>query len=438
MASTAVEKNSNDVVAATLHIELEQWKADEEQRLTLGYDGIKARIAACRETLLSAADAPTRNEYYLWRESTTQHEVSEALLAGSRLPSTPPRKPYNALLSQLGADNWRSHSVMQTPPAQRRDLMDNTPTGSPQSADKMPLDVLLSRIAKANNSPQFNFDSIVEQLNLNDATPQRDGTRGPLFHLDVKEEDDDDGFRVSSSSQGGAFSNTGGKHPASAAAAAVNLHIQQSIPMTSLLSMRGQSETKGLQIEDDPAAVRPKVVAVPGAPMDDPHARNIEVDSKCQVLVEFKRKRVLQFESSSFVGPGEYVVVGGDRGEDVGLVTYTWCETKGGTVEGIGLRGASLTRSIGVGTGTVLRHAMPVEVVQLHSALASLERRAVEVCQQRVIDFALPMVIVDAEYQFDKKKLTFFYESQQRLDFRDLVRDLFKTFRARIWMEAVE
>jgi cell fate regulator YaaT (PSP1 superfamily) len=81
---------------------------------------------------------------------------------------------------------------------------------------------------------------------------------------------------------------------------------------------------------------------------------------------------------------------------------------------------------------------MPVEVIQLHSALASLERRAVEVCQQRVIEFALPMIIVDAEYQVDNTTLTFFYESQQRLDFRDLVRDLFKTFRARIWMEAVE
>ncbi|CUG72765.1 Hypothetical protein, putative [Bodo saltans] len=159
------------------------------------------------------------------------------------------------------------------------------------------------------------------------------------------------------------------------------------------------------------------------------------LDAKC---IEFKRKRVLQFDSSYFVGPGEYVVVGGDRGEDVGLVIYTWCETNSKTVKGIGLTGSSLSRNIGVGMGTVLRVATELEITQLHNVQAELERRAVDVCMQRVLEHGLPMVIADAEYQFDKKKLTFYFEAQQRMDFRELVRDLFKTFRARIWMELVE
>ncbi|CCW63880.1 unnamed protein product [Phytomonas sp. EM1] len=86
----------------------------------------------------------------------------------------------------------------------------------------------------------------------------------------------------------------------------------------------------------------------------------------------------------------------------------------------------------------VLRLATEKDVQQLHGTQTELEHRAIDVCAQRVLEHELSMVIVDAEYQFDKKKLTFFYQAQQRLDFRDLVRDLYKTFRARIWMELVE
>lgn len=146
----------------------------------------------------------------------------------------------------------------------------------------------------------------------------------------------------------------------------------------------------------------------------------------CQVLVEFKRKRILQYESPTYVAPGEYVVVGGDRGEDIGLVTHSWVE--GGE--------HPAGESWAEGVGRVLRVASVLEVTQLQGVQTELESRAVEVAQEKVQEHGLPMRIVDAEYQFDRRKLTFYYQSQSRLDFRDLVRDLYKTFRARIWMEA--
>lgn len=149
----------------------------------------------------------------------------------------------------------------------------------------------------------------------------------------------------------------------------------------------------------------------------------------CQVLVEFKRRRVLQFESPTYVAPGEYVVVGGDRGEDIGLVTHTWLAGTPSTAP------ESVTKWAGVGLGKVVRVASVLEVSQLQGVQTQLEVRAVEVAQEKVVEHQLPMRIVDAEYQFDRKKLTFYYQAQQRLDFRNLVRDLYKTFRARIWME---
>jgi cell fate regulator YaaT (PSP1 superfamily) len=44
------------------------------------------------------------------------------------------------------------------------------------------------------------------------------------------------------------------------------------------------------------------------------------------------------------------------------------------------------------------------------------------------------MDITRAEFQFDGKKLTFYYMAAAYVDFRDLVRALFRVFGTRIWM----
>jgi cell fate regulator YaaT (PSP1 superfamily) len=48
------------------------------------------------------------------------------------------------------------------------------------------------------------------------------------------------------------------------------------------------------------------------------------------------------------------------------------------------------------------------------------------------------MNVVDAEYQFDRHKLTFFFEANGRVDFRELVRDLFSIYKTRIWMQQID
>lgn len=47
------------------------------------------------------------------------------------------------------------------------------------------------------------------------------------------------------------------------------------------------------------------------------------------------------------------------------------------------------------------------------------------------------MKLIDAEYQFDRRKLIFYYSTTKRIDFRDLVRELFRIYKTRIWMCAV-
>ncbi len=57
---------------------------------------------------------------------------------------------------------------------------------------------------------------------------------------------------------------------------------------------------------------------------------------------------------------------------------------------------------------------------------------ALSVCAEKVAKHGLPMKLVRAEYTFDRSQLTFYFLSENRVDFRELVRDLAATFRTRI------
>jgi len=66
------------------------------------------------------------------------------------------------------------------------------------------------------------------------------------------------------------------------------------------------------------------------------------------------------------------------------------------------------------------------------------EERALEVIRGKVMEQLLPMTILDAEYQFDRHKLTYFFEADRRIDFRELVSELFSLYKTRIWMQQVD
>ncbi len=49
--------------------------------------------------------------------------------------------------------------------------------------------------------------------------------------------------------------------------------------------------------------------------------------------------------------------------------------------------------------------------------------------------YRLKMKVTGVDYQFDGTKLTLYYTSDVRVDYRELVRDLFAKFHTRIWMK---
>jgi len=58
-------------------------------------------------------------------------------------------------------------------------------------------------------------------------------------------------------------------------------------------------------------------------------------------------------------------------------------------------------------------------------------------CQKKIFCHNLPMELLDAELSFDKKKLTFYFTAEGRVDFRSLVSDLASTFKKLIRLQQV-
>ena len=65
------------------------------------------------------------------------------------------------------------------------------------------------------------------------------------------------------------------------------------------------------------------------------------------------------------------------------------------------------------------------------------EKEAFEFCQKKIVDFGLEMKLVDVEYGFEGNKILFFFTSDGRVDFRDLVKELAGEFRARIELRQI-
>lgn len=84
----------------------------------------------------------------------------------------------------------------------------------------------------------------------------------------------------------------------------------------------------------------------------------------------------------------------------------------------------------------VLRLANESDFHQMN-VLAQQHDDVLKRCAERVVAHGLPMQLVKAEYSFDGSRLTFYFTAEHRVDFRQLVRDLARTFRSRIELRQI-
>ncbi len=142
------------------------------------------------------------------------------------------------------------------------------------------------------------------------------------------------------------------------------------------------------------------------------------------VEIEFKGRRKGLYENPQEfpLNSHDLVVVQADRGEDIGRVSLTGQEAedqlKTEAVEPEDLPG-------------VLRRASAEDQTR-DLENREMEREARGFFLQQVRELGLGMKLVEIEYQLDRKKLTFYFTADGRVDFRELVKILAQHFRTRI------
>ena len=84
----------------------------------------------------------------------------------------------------------------------------------------------------------------------------------------------------------------------------------------------------------------------------------------------------------------------------------------------------------------VLRRATPEDELTREKNKEK-EAKALEICQQKILEHGLEMKLVDAEWSFEGNKVLFFFTAESRVDFRALVKDLASAIHARIELRQI-
>ena len=96
----------------------------------------------------------------------------------------------------------------------------------------------------------------------------------------------------------------------------------------------------------------------------------------------------------------------------------------------------SLDRNVALMLKKVLRQATKKDLEHLEENKAR-EKEAMKICEEKIRNHNLDMKLVDVEYTFDNSKILFYFTSDGRVDFRQLVKDLATVFRTRIELRQI-
>ena len=150
------------------------------------------------------------------------------------------------------------------------------------------------------------------------------------------------------------------------------------------------------------------------------------------IEVGFKgnRREFFLWESDSVPPAGAAVIVDADRGEDFGRVVSAGDEAERRSARvPHGLAGSAPARAA--------RRIASADEARRHDDVRASDDEARRKAVERVKANGLVMKVTDAEWQWDRKKLTFYFTAEKRVDFRTLVRELASTFRTRIELKQI-
>jgi cell fate regulator YaaT (PSP1 superfamily) len=141
-----------------------------------------------------------------------------------------------------------------------------------------------------------------------------------------------------------------------------------------------------------------------------------------EVVFKGERKAIFRNRNELEINKGDHVIVEAERGQDLGSIS---------------LMGDLVRLKRGKGeTRGVLRKANERDL-EILARNNEKEKDAYKVCKERIDKFGLDMKLVDVEMQHDGSKITFYFTASQRVDFRELVKDLASVYRTRIELRQI-
>lgn len=87
-------------------------------------------------------------------------------------------------------------------------------------------------------------------------------------------------------------------------------------------------------------------------------------------------------------------------------------------------------------SGKVLRRLNQKDIETIKENIGR-KPESITICKEKITAYRLPMKLIDAEYSFDRTRITFYYWAEERIDFRNLVKELAKIFNCRIEMRQI-
>jgi cell fate regulator YaaT (PSP1 superfamily) len=154
------------------------------------------------------------------------------------------------------------------------------------------------------------------------------------------------------------------------------------------------------------------------------------LDHLIEIAFKGNRKEFFLWEGEAPPPLRAAVIVDADRGEDLGRIYATG--------ELAQKRAAGVPHAPGPeGVQRRARRLATAEDVQRHDELRTQDESARRRAMERVKANNLLMKLSDAEWQWDRRKLTIYFTAEKRVDFRNLVRDLAALFRTRIELKQI-
>jgi len=162
------------------------------------------------------------------------------------------------------------------------------------------------------------------------------------------------------------------------------------------------------------------------------HTNDVVIRDRMKYIYGVKFKIRTKFYISppgSNISIGNYVIVDGDRGLDMGIVVSYYSKKEFRKIGNYNQKNFQ----------TILRLAYFSEYQSLIQKFYD-EQNALSLIQSLVdSNYDMNIKVLNCEFQFDREKLVVYYKSNnKRIDFRCLVTSIWFYFRTRIWMERDE